>query len=348
MKGGGFLACCFLVLSAGALAAKRSEPDLRHQIPTTVSAEAARLMKEFLDRPGRPADEPLPVTQADWDRQAATVESTATPMQQKIAREMHISTREDSLGGVRVVRILPEHFVHSGRLLVYVHGGGYVLLSAHSAISTPALLAAAIGDEVISIDYTLAPRGNWRTVTDEVIAVWKAVLSTGADPASIGLFGDSAGGGLAAGALLKMRDQGIPLPGALYLGSPWADITNAGDTTKTLAEVDPILSARTLAAAAAAYAAPADQKNPYVSPVYGDYSRPFPPTLIQAGTREIFLSQAIRQYQAIRSGGHEAILDVYEGMPHVFQAVLWGSPEAKTAVEREAAFFKEKLARRPK
>ena len=92
-----------------------------------------------------------------------------------------------------------------------------------------------------------------------------------------------------------------------------SDITAAGDSYATLASADPILNVTSLRWGAEAYAPLGDQKNPYVSPVYGDYSKAFPPTLIQVGTREIFLSNAVRQYQAIRGGGHEAVLDVYEG-----------------------------------
>ena len=195
------------------------------------------------------------------------------------------------------------------------------------------------GHEVISIDYTLAPRADWRTVTDQVVAVWKAVLASGVKPESVGIMGDSAGGGLAAGAALKMRDEHLPLPGALYLISPSADISGAGDTSTTLAPVDPVLAPDTSSWSREAYAAEADQKNPYVSPVYGDYTQAFPPTLIQAGTREMLLSGAVREYQAIRRGGHEAVLDVYEGMPHVWLSLIPQSPETKVAVKRATEFF---------
>jgi acetyl esterase/lipase len=104
-----------------------------------------------------------------------------------------------------------------------------------------------------------------------------------------------------------------------------------------------MLRVETLPWGADAYADPSDQKHPYVSPLYGDYSKPFPPTLIQAGTREILLSDAVRHYQAIRAGGHIAILDVYEAMPHVFQAAFVNIPETCTAIKRAAQFFSETL-----
>ena len=200
-------------------------------------------------------------------------------------------------------------------------------------------MSTASGHEVISIDYTLAPRADWHVVTDQVLAVWKAVLASGVKPESVGIMGDSAGGGLAAGSVLKMRDHHLPLPGALYLISPGADISGEGDTYKTLAAADPILSTETTSWSAEAYAAVADQKNPYVSPVYGDYTQAFPPTLLQVGTREHLLSSSVREYQAIRSGGHQAVLDVYEGMPHVWLSLIPQAPETKIAIKRATDFF---------
>ena len=140
-----------------------------------------------------------------------------------------------------------------------------------------------------------------------------------------------------------MRDQSLPLPGALYLMSPSCDVTQQGDSYLTLAHIDPVLDPDSSAWGAAAYADPQDQKNPYVSAVYGDYTKAFPPTLIQGGTREMLLSNFVREYQAIRGGGHEAVLDLYDGMPHVFQASVPNTPEARTAIARAAAFFKQHL-----
>ncbi|MFN6981064.1 MAG: alpha/beta hydrolase [Brevundimonas sp.] len=267
------------------------------------------------------------------------------PSNQAIAAQLGTTIRRDVLGGLPVVRILPRGGVSGGRALVYIHGGAYIYFSAETLVGLPALIAEATGAEVISVDYTLAPRGRWQTVTDEVLTVWKALISEGYETGSLGLFGDSAGGGLAAGSVLKMRDQDLPLPAALWLVSPWSDISGAGDTYATLGAVDPILTLDVLSWGAQAYADPADQRHPYVSPVYGDYALPFPPTLIQGGTREMFLSNFVRHYQAIQAGGHEAVLDLYEGLPHVFQSVAPEAPESRTAIARAAAFFDEHLHR---
>lgn len=320
---------------------------MRYEVPETVSAEAKVALQQAYGLLGQIAQAPqsAPLTNKDWDERNARAEAVIGPMVAANADALGVTLQEDTISGVRVLRIRPPGYSPRGRTLLYAHGGGYVLFSARTSLTVPALMAVASGDEVISIDYTLAPHGNWRIATDQLIAVYRSILADRKTD-QIGFLGDSAGGGLVAGAVLKMRDQQIPQPGALYLLSPWSDITETGDTYNTLAMADPLLSAESLQWGADAYAAPADQKNPYVSPVYGDYSKAFPPTLIQGGTREIFLSHFVRHYQAIRSGGHVAVLDLYEGMPHVFQALAPRIPETATSMKRAAEFFDAHLAER--
>ena len=332
-----------LGLIAAASPALAAEPALRFQVPVTVSPEAAKDLAAIYAVTSKQPPATKPASVEDWDRQREALDRRMIPASNAIVAKLGASVQDDQLGGVAVVRIRPQGYKPNGRMLIYLHGGGYTRFTAHSRLGPPALVAAATGDEVISVDYTDAPRGNWKTVTDQVVSVWKALLANGAAATRIGMFGDSAGGGIAAGSVLKMRDQGLPLPGALYLMSPWSDIMDIGDSYDTLAGVDPVLDLNSSRWNAYAYADADDQKNPYVSPVYGDYSKAFPPTLIQGGTREMFLSNAVREYQAIRGGGHEAVLDLYEGMPHVFQASVPNTPESRTAIARAAAFFKAHL-----
>ena len=339
-KGAVWLAASALSLITAAFAA---EPTLRFQVPATVSPEAARDLTAIYAVTSKQPPATKPASIEDWDRQREALDKRMIPASNAIVAKLGASVQDDQLGGVPVVRIRPAGYKPNGRTLIYLHGGGYTRFSAHSRLGPPALAAVATGDEVISVDYTVAPRGNWKTITDQVLSVWKAILAKGVAPTGIGMFGDSAGGGIAAGSVLKMRDQGLPLPGALYLMSPSCDITQQGDSYQTLSGVDPVLDLDSSAWGANAYADPQDQKNPYVSAVYGDYAKAFPPTLIQGGTREMLLSNFVREYQAIRGGGHEAVLDLYEGMPHVFQGSVPNTPETRTALARAAAFFSQHL-----
>ena len=132
--------------------------------------------------------------------------------------------------------------------------------------------------------------------------------------------------------ILKMRDQGLGMPAAAVLVSPWLDITRSGDTEFTLAHAEPsYLYEKHSKKAADAYADPKDQKHPYASPVYGDYSKGFPPTLIQGGTKEILLSGFIRLYQALDTAGLAVTLDLYEGMTHNFANRIPYAPESRLA-----------------
>ena len=160
-------------------------------------------------------------------------------------------------------------------------------------------MANSTGLRVISVDYSLAPSSKWNQTIDEVISVIQALKEQGYSLDDIAMYGDSAGGGLVAGSVLKMRDEGLGIPAALVLWSPWVDLTGMGDTFFTLKNADPLplLTPRLLLAYAPAYANPSDQKNPYVSPVYGNFSSGFPPTLIQGGTKEVLLSDSVRLYQ---------------------------------------------------
>lgn len=316
----------------------------RYEIPTTVSKEAAAALTAVYQRISQFPLGASPASAKEWKQKQAFMEQLFRPMTEAVADALKIKRTNDVIGGVDVVRLSPPSYKANEQELIYMHGGGYVLFSAYSMLTIPALVAAATGLEVISIDYTLAPEGNWRSATDQVVTVWKEQLSAGRRPESVGVFGDSAGGGLAAGSILKMRDLGLPLPGALYLISPWSDITDTGDTFTTLASFDPTLTSESLASGANAYVALEDRNHPYASPLNGDYSQAFPPTLIQAGTREILLSQAIRHYDVIASGKGACILDIYEGMPHAFQALIPHAPETQRSIARAASFFAKELS----
>lgn len=334
-----------LAAQAGPVAAAECppNPDLRFRVPDSVSKQAAaKLCVMYAQAQARPPMPPLKTVE-DFDRLNAAIEALAVPTSQKFADAIGVRSVRETIAGVSVLRIIPPNAQRGRPPLVYIHGGGYIVLSALSMQVLPSLLGKALGREIISIDYTLAPRGNVNTISDQVIAVWRALVASGNDPRAMGLFGDSAGGNMAAAFTLKMRDQGVPLPGALYLLSPGADLTMSGDTVATIGPDDPMLEARDFTTYLNAYTDGMDVRHPYISPLFGDYTQPFPPTLIQAGTRELLLSEAVREYQAIRAGGHEAVLDLYEGMPHVFPAMLPNIPESDTAIATAAAFFRQHL-----
>jgi acetyl esterase/lipase len=333
-----------VVLAFGNVRAAQTEVSYAH-IPTTVSEEAAAIIRMLPDpslKPTAPAHDDIKAWIAIQEAMDADGIKRSKPLVDKLAPIV----TEMKLGGVPILDVKPRNWKDNGKVMVYTHGGAYTLFSADSTIGSAALMAETTGLRVISIDYTLAPHAKWQQITDQVISVFKALREQGYAMKDMAIYGDSAGGSLAAGSVLKMRDKGMGMPAAVVLWSPWSDITDTGDTYFTLQRADPAYSYDNhLKTSADAYADPKDQKHPYVSPVYGDYTKGFPPTLIQGGTKEIFLSNFIRHYQALDTAGQIVKLDIYEGMIHVFQAALAGTPESKTALGKVDTFLKQHLGK---
>lgn len=311
-------------------------------VPSTVSKQWRDFWSNF--QSWGEQQSPAPDDIEGWDKANTMFKELVRQFDTQQVEGLHLTVTKQERGGVPVLDITPRGYQADRRVLLYLHGGAYTYGAADSTLLNAGSMADAAKMRVISVDYTVAPRGKWDVVTGQVAAVYKSLLDEGYSAKSIGIFGDSAGGGLTAGSVLKMRDQGLPLPGALVLWSPWADITATGDTYVTLKDADPLLNETGLQASADAYAPRSEQKHPYVSPVYGDYSKGFPPTLIQGGTKEIFLSHFVRLYQAIDSAGGEAKLDIYEGMPHCFMTLGSETPEAQLALRKSGTFMQDHLA----
>lgn len=312
-------------------------------IPSTISKGAQEILKSLT------MNMPMFVTPSSddmdgWQELNQQISSMAIQMSQPIVDSYQPDITATNLRYVNVLDIKPKDWKDNGKVLVYVHGGGYTILGANSTLGNAAVVANATGLRVISVDYSLAPFSKWNQTTNEVVSVIQALKDQGYSLDDIAMYGDSAGGGLVAGSVLKMRDQGLGMPVALVLWSPWTDVTGVGDTYSTLKNAEPFLSNDSmLQNMADAYANPSDQKNPYVSPVYGNFSKGFPPTLIQGGTKEVLLSDFVRLYQALDQAGIPVKLDIYEGMPHVFQTFFHNTTESNIAISKTNDFLMEYL-----
>jgi acetyl esterase/lipase len=314
-------------------------------VPDTVSPEVRKYLESLPNPAGLPAN-PAAGDIVGWKRAWEAGEAANEPRVQATLKRYGPAVKKRKLGGVWVLDIKPKGWKDNGKVLVHAHGGAYAMNSARSRLQSSVPAAHVTGLRVISVDYTVAPVGKWQKVTDEMLAAFEGLQKEGYKLKDIAVFGESAGGGLVAGSVLKMRDRGLGMPAAVVLWSPWSDITNRGDSAITMKSFDPNhLYDKHLKSAADAYADSKDQKHPYVSPVYGDYSKGFPPTLIQGGTREIFLSHCVRHYRAIDAAGGIAILDLYEGMPHIFQVrpEMADAPETKAALGKMKSFLKQHL-----
>lgn len=232
------------------------------------------------------------------------------------------------------------------RIVVYAHGGAYVQGRPEDQLGSIAVMADLLRVRVLGLRYQLAWQAPHPAARDRLVAVYTELLRTH-NSQHIAIAGDSAGGGLVMSAVLKIRDDGLPMPGVVGLISPWADVSKTGDSMVVASGHDPLLNYdKNLAAAARLYAGEKDLRDPSVSPIYADFSKGFPPTYISSGTRDLFLSHASRLQRKLTDAGVENSLHVYEGMWHVFQIAPGPElPEAAPAWRDLANFFERHWAR---
>lgn len=219
--------------------------------------------------------------------------------------------------------------------LLHLHGGMYCLGTPEIDRVLNAPIARATGVEVFSVDYRLAPEHPFPAAVDDAVAVYSALVEAGR---KVAVFGESAGGGLAAATTLAIRDAGLPPPAGLVLISPMLDLTGSSDTYKTLTPADPdYADTSRLLAPGAAYAGTHDLDHPLVSPLFADLAG-LPPTLVQVGGREVLLGDSVRFAQAMRRAGGSITLDIADGCWHNYQ--LWyGIEEADLAISQLAEFL---------
>lgn len=226
---------------------------------------------------------------------------------------------------------------HDG-VLLYLHGGGYVIGDARTGVPLAAALAARAGLRAVSADYRLAPEHPFPAAVDDGLAAYRALLSDN-DPARIVVAGDSAGGGLALATVLAARDAGLPLPAAVATFSGWFDLTLSGASLTGKESVDPIFDAADIREYAATYLPDADAaRDPLASPVLADL-RGLPPLLLQVGSAEVLLDDSTLLAARAAAADVEVTLEVYPNSAHVFQHHHATDPTAERAMDTAAAFL---------
>jgi len=228
-------------------------------------------------------------------------------------------------------------------VIVYFHGGVYVIGDAFQAAGLAAQIGRRTRARVISVDYRLAPEHPYPAAVDDALAAYQALLEGGTDPSDIVFAGESAGGGLAIATLVNARDHGLPLPAAAFVMSPYADLTLAGATMETKGEVDVLMSRENLQARVPDYTAGHDAALGLISPVFADLSG-LPPLIIQAGSHEVLLDDAVRLARQAAVADVEVTLDITPGVPHVFQGFYPILDEAAAALDRAGQLLSAHLA----
>jgi epsilon-lactone hydrolase len=237
-----------------------------------------------------------------------------------------------ALGGVPTAEITLDG-IEPRHVVLYFHGGVYVLGDAFQAAGLASQVGRRTRAKVISVDYRLGPEHPYPAATDDALAAYEALLHNGTDPSDIAFAGESAGGGLAVATMVNARDHGLPLPAAAFVMSPYADLTLTGATMDTKHEVDSVLSRENLQIRVPDYTAGQDPALGLISPIFADLSG-LPPLIIQAGTHEVLLDDAVRLARQAAIADVEVTLDITPGVPHVFQAYYPILDEAAAALDR--------------
>jgi epsilon-lactone hydrolase len=247
-----------------------------------------------------------------------------------------------ALGGVPTAEITVDG-IESRHVVLYFHGGVYVLEDAFLVAGLASQVGRRTQAKVFSVDYRLAPEHPYPAAVDDALAAYEALLDTGIAPSDIVFAGESAGGGLAIATMVNARDHGLTLPAAAYVMSPYVDLTLAGATMETKRDLDPLLSRELLEPRVADYTQGQDAARDLISPMFADLSG-LPPLIIQAGSHEVLLDDALRLARAAAIADVEVTLDITPGVPHVFQSFSAMLDEAAAALDRAGALLSAYLA----
>jgi acetyl esterase/lipase len=283
-------------------------------------------------------------------RQSAFPVDSDVDEQRRLLRELlsaqplpdDVTVTEGALGGVPTAEITVDG-IEPRHVVLYFHGGVYVLGDASLAAELASQVGRRTQARVISVDYRLAPEHPYPAAVDDALAAYEAVLDDGIAPSSIVFAGESAGGGLAIATLVNARDRGLPLPAAAFVMSPYVDLTLAGTTMETRRDADPLLSREALQARVGDYTSGQDAGLALISPLFADLAG-LPPLILQAGSHEVLLDDALRLAQRAAGADVEVTLDITPGVPHVFQAYYPILDEAAAALDRAGLFLSAHLA----
>ncbi len=240
------------------------------------------------------------------------------------------------LGGVPAVRVTVPG--STGGIVLYLHGGGYVVGSASGYRGLAGEVARAAGMDAVIVDYRLAPEHPFPAAVDDAVAAYRALVASGCAPGDVVLAGDSAGGGLVLATLVALREAGEALPAAALLISPWADLTGKAASLEGKRTEDPSLTPEGLVACTAHYLGTRDPAHPLASPALADLAG-LPPLLVQVGSIEILLDDALAVAANAGAAGTSVRLEVHPGLPHVFHAFHFMLPQAKAALDEAGRFL---------
>ncbi len=249
-----------------------------------------------------------------------------------------VTYQSETLAGVEALWARPVG-ANTQKVILYTHGGGFAVGSAASHRKLAGHLAKHLGVTAVVIDYRRAPEHPYPAQIQDATAVYKALLARGYQAQDIVTSGDSAGGNLALSTVLKLREEGVALPGAVVVFSPWLDMEHVGKTLETNAATDALVSKAILQAMSGMFLGETGSRtDPLANPLKADY-RGFPRLYINAGSAETLLDNAQDLAAMAKAAGVDVTLSVVEGMQHVFPFLAGRAPEADDELRRIARWF---------
>ncbi len=241
---------------------------------------------------------------------------------------------------------IPVEWVSAGRadrrrVLIYLHGGAYIMGSPRTHRMITTALARKSGMRVLVPDFRLAPEHPVPAGVEDTVAVYSWLLAQGYTPDGIALVGESSGGGQCFAVLVALAERGFPPPACVVAFSPWVDLTMGGESVRTNAKRERMLPAERAAEVVGYYIGDSDPTDPVVSPLFGEGTTP--PVLIQASRAEILLDDAVRMAARLKAGGSDVTLDLWDSTPHAWQFFGDAIPESREALNRAVTFLKDRL-----
>lgn len=289
----------------------------RIPFPSSISPEARASLERLVGEDGVPLNAlytmPLPDDHAGWMAVKAAADGHYAAAVERLAGTLHSSVETIHAGDATIHVATPETISKPDCAYLDFHGGALVVGGGAACRAQARMQADQHGARCYGVDYRMPPEHPYPAALDDAMAAYRHVLERHA-PSRILVGGRSAGGNLAVAMLLRAKDEGLPLPAGLILLSPEVDLTESGDSFQVNQMVDVVLPG-SLMRNNQLYAGGADLSHPYLSPLFGDLTG-FPPTFLQSGTRDLFLSNTVRMHRALRKARVDAELHVFEAMPH--------------------------------
>lgn len=332
------------IIEANSNAGLRMVPAKTLPIPRDVDAEIAAAIAapygDLAKLAGLDAD--------GWRAATRQFAETLGPMVAQLGQAMGVSVEPVTVGATKAYMVTPREVPerHRDDLIIHFHGGGWVFGAGEVGTSGAMMLAAYGGYKVLSVDYRMPPDHPFPAAVDDALAVYKAVIAQ-TDPKNIAIEGVSAGANILLSLMLRIKEEGLPMPAAISPNTPGADLTWNGDSFHTNEWVDNVIPTTSgyLESVAQLYAGGRDLADPLISPLYGDFDG-FPPAVLVSGTRDILLSSTIKVHRKLRQAGVDARLHVYEGQSHSQYSFAPTAPTTREIYGEISTFFDAYLGKR--